>query len=927
MSTVTNKPRKKYVPAVSPRLRILLVVVLVLTALLGANSVYLSGITLLEWFSAHTYQNFFYQYMFLGHLVLGLLLIVPFLVFSLVHMRNTWRRKNRMAVRMGYFLFAVSVALLVSGLLLMRLAPFEIRDVTARRIIYWMHVITPLIAIWAYCLHRLAGPPIKWKAGAGYAAVVVLAGVVAAGLHHTDPRSWYQIGSPEGVKYFEPSLARTSTGKFIPANVLDNNAYCQECHADAHASWAESAHRFSSFNNPAYLASIRQTREFSMEREGSVRRARWCAGCHDPVPFFAGEFDDPKYDDVRDPTAHAGITCTVCHAITNINSVRGNADYTIEEPLHYPFAYSDNKALQWVNRQLVKAKPSFHKQTFLKPFHRETEFCSVCHKVHLPTALNDYKFLRGQNHYDPFLLSGVSGHGARSFYYPDVAHPNCNKCHMPLVESDDFGAKRFNDAPANSIHDHLFIGANTALPFWRGADDAVAAQQEMLRDCLRVDLFGVREDGEVDGELIAPLRPEVPVLEPGKAYLLETVIRTLTLGHLFTQGTVDSNEVWVEVTVTNGKQEIGRSGAIDDRGYVDPWSHFVNVFVLDRNGDRINRRNAQDIFVPLYNHQIPPGAGQAVHYRFEVPPDASGELTVEVKVQYRKFDQEYVDFILKEVGDEKLPVDPKRLREPLPITTLASDRITFAIAGAGEASPTNAPCKIPVWQRWNDYGIGLLLKDTAELRQAEHAFKQVEQLGRYDGPLNLARVYYREGRLDEAVDALARAASFKDPPAPPWTLAWLSGLVNREQGHLDTAADNFRAVLTPPTAEMQRRGFDFRLDYEITNLLGQTLFDQARRDARGGDPSPEQIKAAIAEFDRTLAVDPENVTAHFNLQLLYGMLGDEEAADRHRRLHLEYKLDDNARDRATQAARAKYPAANHAAEATVIYDLQRENGG
>ena len=40
--------------------------------------------------------------------------------------------------------------------------------------------------------------------------------------------------------------------------------------------------------------------------------------------------------------------------------------------------------LQWINNQLVKAKPAFHKQTFLKPFHKTAEFCSACHKVHLP---------------------------------------------------------------------------------------------------------------------------------------------------------------------------------------------------------------------------------------------------------------------------------------------------------------------------------------------------------------------------------------------------------------------------------------------------------------------------------------------------------------------------------------------------------------
>ena len=49
-------------------------------------------------------------------------------------------------------------------------------------------------------------------------------------------------------------------------------------------------------------------------------------------------------------------------------------------------------------------------RTFLKPLHRSAEFCGTCHKVHLPAELNGYKWLRGQNHYDSFLLSGVSGH-------------------------------------------------------------------------------------------------------------------------------------------------------------------------------------------------------------------------------------------------------------------------------------------------------------------------------------------------------------------------------------------------------------------------------------------------------------------------------------------------------------------------------------
>ena len=119
-----------------------------------------------------------------------------------------------------------------------------------------------------------------------------------------------------------------------------------------HASWQYSAHRFASFNNPAYLFSVRNTRQKVLERDGNVHAARFCAGCHDPVPLFSGRFDDPDFDDVNDPTAHAGIGCVACHAIQALNpdgdygssglSVRGNADYVVGEPERYPFALSDN---------------------------------------------------------------------------------------------------------------------------------------------------------------------------------------------------------------------------------------------------------------------------------------------------------------------------------------------------------------------------------------------------------------------------------------------------------------------------------------------------------------------------------------------------------------------------------------------------------
>ena len=915
-SEETSPRKKKYVRAVGPRLRILLFSVFVLFALLGANSAYLSSITFLEWFRGETYQNYFYQFMFLGHLVLGLLILLPVIFFGIFHIKNAWNRPNKRAASVGYALFAISLILLFSGLALMRVEGFEIKNPELRSVMYWAHVITPFLAVWLYILHRLAGPKIKWKAGVSWAAAVGVVVVVMVALHTQDPRKWNVVGPKEGVKYFEPSLARTSSGNFIPAETLMMDKYCQECHPDVYEGWFHSVHHFSSFNNEPYFFSISETRKKMLERDGDVKASRWCAGCHDPVPFFSGAFDDPKFDTRNHPTAHAGITCTVCHAITHVNSTKGNADYTIEEPVHYPFAKSDNALLRFINRQMVKAKPEFHKKTFLKPLHKTPEFCSTCHKVSLPFELNHYKeWLRGQNHYDNYHLSGVSGHAARSFYYPPKAVDNCNKCHMPLKDSEDFGADFFAGKDEGlKIHSHLFPAANTGIAHIRNEPDIVKVHEEFLKGSVVVDIFGVKEGGEVDGKLIAPIRPSIPSLEPGREYLLEVVVRTMRVGHLFSQGTVDSNEIWIDVALENGGKTIGRSGGLGEGKEVDPWSHFLNVYMLDKDGNRIDRRNAQDIFTPLYNNQMPPGTGQVVHYRFKVPEDANGEIDVSVKLQYRKFDAKYMKYIY-----------PDKEENDLPIVVMSSDTVTFPVDG--EAALGQAPAK-PEWQRWNDYGIGLLLKgnkgsDKGELIQAEAAFKQVEALGQASGPLNLARVYVKEGRLEEAVEALGRAVE-ADPPAPPWTVAWFNGVVNKQNGFLDKAIENFRSIVEDRSQEMIDRGFDFSQDYVALNELGQTLFERAKMERANEAKRNEFLDRAIKRFEQALSYDSENLTAHYNLSLIHSQLGDEEKAAAHRRLHEKYRPDDNARDKAVAAARRSNPAADNAAQAITIYKLQRK---
>jgi tetratricopeptide (TPR) repeat protein len=484
-----------------------------------------------------------------------------------------------------------------------------------------------------------------------------------------------------------------------------------------------------------------------------------------------------------------------------------------------------------------------------------------------------------------------------------------------LTPSDDPAARDFNHSEQRSVHNHQFPAANTGITHLLELPDWVMqAQQKRLSDVTRVDIFGIKEDGRIDGELHAPLRPSLPELVPGHRYLLEIVIRTTGVGHHLTQGTADSNELWLDVTATADGRLIGRSGELDAHGAVDPWSYFVNAYVLDRQGRRIDRRNGQDIFVPLYNHQIPPGAATVVHYLLDIPPDVQGPVAIEAQLNYRKFDATY----LRHLQGAQFSGNH------LPVTVMASDRLLLPVAGQQDSLAEQLDPPIKPAERWNDYGIGLLREGDSgsskgELRQAEQAFQQVESLGEGSGALNLARVYFKEGQLEQAASALRRAS---EQQAPPWTIAWYSALIDRENGHLEMATQTLETIINNRFAAARQRGFDFSYDVRVLNELGRTLYERSRQ--LRGQQQHEMLVQAQDWFDKTLHIDPENLAAHYNLGLVHAQLGNTDKAGKHRSLHDKYRPDDHAVEQAVARHRRDNPAADHAASAIAIYDLGQQ---
>ena len=739
---------------------------------------------------------------------------------------------------------------------------------------------------------------------------------------------------------FFPSSVETADGEFIPSEFFMDSARCGEarCHPDVYEQWLGSAHRFSSFNNQWYRSSI----TYMQEMQGDIEPSKWCAGCHDPAILLSGRWTKPMTEQMDMPEAHAGLGCAACHSISHVKSTMGNNAMVYEYPAMHRFAAADNPLTKALHDYVVKLDPAPHAKTFMKPFHTDqsSEFCSACHKVHLDAPVNDFRWIRGFNEYDAWHASGVSGRGALAFYYP--AKPmKCTDCHMPLLPSDD--AANID----GKVHSHRFPAANTALPHaWRMADQQQATTDFLQANIVTLDIFGLtvgeasdrgvaaaRGGGQAAfslsgdetgllsgasggvamdvGKIIAPLGAADAAIRRGDSARLSVVVRTRGVGHRFPGGTFDAFDVWVELVV---RDETGRlilhSGGMESDGSVDRGAHFYRAALLDAAGNVIDKRNAWAARTLLYARGIPPGAADTVHFRLDVPDDCGDELRVEARLFYRKFDRFNTQFAYAGVpaddasygrdhdsraweftGDTSDVAGEIKSIPTLPIVRIAQDaaRIRVLAGDADPITPSTVETKA-LRERWNDYGIGLLLQ--GDLKGAREVFEKVTRMqSDYpDGWVNVARVALREGDLDTAQARLAEALRLLDetPPANPHRgkAHYFMAQVHRRRGELDEAIAQLRVT----------QG-QYPLDGRVLNSMGHALFLK------------REFAAAIETFEITLSVDPENLMAHYNLMLCYQGMDDRDAARRHQSLYRRFKADESSQA-ITGAARRKYPHLN-----------------
>jgi tetratricopeptide (TPR) repeat protein len=767
------------------------------------------------------------------------------------------------------------------------------------------------------------------KITAAAAAVALLAGVAYRKAPHPDdhivnsrvvPLSMDQEGAGPTSPFF-PSGAQTSDGHIVPSSFFMESKKCGECHQDIYRQWNSSAHHFASFNNQFYRKSIEY-----MQSVVGTKPSKWCAGCHDHAVFFNGRFDRPIKEQIDTPEAQAGLSCMSCHSIVHVNGSVGNASFTMSYPPLHEIASSSNPLIRNLERFVTYAAPEAHRRTFMKPFMREStaEFCSACHKVHLDVPVNQYRWFRGFNDYDNWQASGVSGQGARSFYYPPKSM-NCADCHMPLVASHDPGNIH------GQVHSHRFPAANTAVAFANQDAEQLAAEEKFLKSgFITVDIFAVspvtrhKSDTEMIrrgegvpqantgfavgeeaeqtstavirdvGAVAAPIDASNITLQPGSTVRVDVVVRTRKIGHFFPGGTVDAFDVWAEL---KAEDDEGRcvfwSGMVEDngKGPVEPGAHFYKSYQLDAAGNPIDKRNAWQARSLLYARLIPPGADDVVHYLVNVPRDAKGRIHFTAKLNYRKFSWYYTHFSY--AGQPKpgqssllLAADHNGLAygfdaqnipgnvsgrikgevPNLPIITLAKAEANIPVS---DAPPQwNPVAKSGTSLRWNDWGIGLLLQ--GDLKGAEFAFrKSAEANPKYaDAWLNVARALIQEGETEAAKPLIERALQTDSSLG---RIYYFKALIEKADG-------NYDAALT----SLQRVASQYPRDRVVLNQIARILFLK------------RQYAQAVQYLQRVCDIDPEDVQMHYTAMLCYRGLGDAANANREQTLFRRFKADESS---------------------------------
>jgi tetratricopeptide (TPR) repeat protein len=639
-------------------------------------------------------------------------------------------------------------------------------------------------------------------------------------------------------KPFAPGNANTFNGEFIPGTDFVSANRCGKCHTDAHPQWAQSAHA-KAFVEPFYQKNVND-----LVSQKNIAFTRHCESCHNPAALFSGALTDkPRFKER--PFDEEGVSCIVCHSIEKVTG-RGIGGYVMGQPalIQEP----DGTKVFDVTDEDIQNDIDGHKRAMMRPLLKEPKFCAACHKSQVPKELNDYKFIRAFMVGDEYQQSSFSKEVPHPFYTRD--RETCNSCHMKKVPT------RYYDVSVKDemIKSHRFAAANTAIPYVYGYKDQFEEVTRFLQDDkVGIDIFGIHRSakGSTKEKLIAPVNREDFRIKGGDSLTVDVIVTNKNIGHSFPPELRDFYEAYVEFTVTDPSgNTLYKSGFIDSNGDLDPKAHNYKTFLVKPDGSLNDIHHIWQTRVVAYNNAIPSGKSDLARYKFEVPENLEGELKLTASVQYRRFTRVYSDYVMGRETD-------------FPIVTMATAQESFLVGDKTKAPPRRTVDTSGDWKRWNHYGIALL--DQKQFPQAADAFDEVIDFKndyRAYAYTNKALAFMQMGGWQDADKLIDKALELD---SENYRAIFQQARIRRVLSDLEGAEADFLKVLEK-----------YPNDRMTLQQMGELA--KIKSDALQGDQRTEQLKVAKGYYDRVMEIDPEDLSAIYNLMLINQKLGDKKAA-------------------------------------------------
>jgi hypothetical protein len=632
------------------------------------------------------------------HTALGLVAVIPYIIYQIRHWLSY--RKNNLTQHklIGYIAMVTAVIAAITGLLLTYEAVF------LTRINYlWdqIHIVATFAFLLSVVPHiglliirdykatkeKKAYSLIKAEKAFPFRVLSVIAILIAlvalfiyayspVEFHNNFPADYQFIYGKN--KPFEPSLATTSNGDAIDAQLLGNSKSCMSsgCHTNIGHEWEANAHRYSAMD-PAF-----RVVQHAMAVEKGPASTRYCGGCHDPISLLSGSknLDDTK---LTNPMGlDEGISCVSCHSITKVD-VMGNAQYQITKRVPYMYEMEKGKAAKFLSDFIIRAYPQYHVANFNKTILKTPEFCGSCHKQFIDKQVNGVGTVQLQNQYDSWRKS--------HWNHPGEATKTieCRECHMPLDSTFDPAngdLADYNRTSTDNMHrSHRFLGGNQFMPTLLKLPDG-KKQVELVEKWLKGEIQIPEIKNKWHNGPVLPIQLETPdTIRAGQGVGIDVTVTNNKSGHHFPTGPLDLIQAWVELTVKDSHGNVVySSGVLDQHHFIPPGSVIYRAQPVDQFGSDVDKHNLWNLVGIKFSRALYPGFSDQLKYNFIYKPGIKGNthtndtLYVNAELCYRKFNQFVLNTFFSDNGKTDITA---------PVTVLSSDSKKIIVKRSNHTHP------------------------------------------------------------------------------------------------------------------------------------------------------------------------------------------------------------------------------------------------